>query len=160
MDIGQIYLSLITAIPSNCIYTFCPKGDKTDHGCWCWNVLESSRRILILICIYLDSELCQVEAVAWQEKDKILWEGLFDERQCVAMAVLIMPDISLCWYNDILRCQVFWVLILIANVLRPVSITQYYYVSAVGGKSARLDKVTGLTTTNFAHVAINSRCSQ
>ena len=33
MDIGQIYLSLITAIPSNCIYTFCPKGDKTDHGC-------------------------------------------------------------------------------------------------------------------------------
>ena len=39
------------------------------------------------------------------------------------------------------------------------SITQYY-VAAVGGKSAGLDKVTGLTTTNFAHVAINSRCSQ
>ena len=34
------------------------------------------------------------------------------------------------------------------------------YVAAVSGKSAGLDKVTGLTTTNFAHVAINSRCSQ
>ena len=32
MDIGQIYLSLITAIPPNCIYTCCPKGDNTDHG--------------------------------------------------------------------------------------------------------------------------------
>ena len=32
MDIGQIYLSLITAIPSNCIYTCCPEGDNTDHG--------------------------------------------------------------------------------------------------------------------------------
>ena len=53
--------------------------------------METSGRILILICIYLDSEMCQVEVVAWQEKDKF-----FYVRQCVAMAVLIMPDISLC----------------------------------------------------------------
>ena len=115
MDIGQVYVSLITTIPNNCVYTCCPKGDNSDHWCWCWNV-ESSRRILILICIYLDSEMCQVEVVAGQQRDKILWEGLFGVRQCVAMALLIMSDISLCWCNDILRWQVFWVLILIANV--------------------------------------------
>ena len=31
MDIGQVYVSLITTIPNNCVYTCCPKGDNSDH---------------------------------------------------------------------------------------------------------------------------------
>ena len=115
MDIGQVYVSLITTIPNNCVYTCCPKGDNSDHWCWCWNV-ESSRRILILICIYLDSEMCQVEVVAGRkgiksyEKAFLVWDNVL---QWLCWCLI---DISLCWCNDILRWQVFWVLILIADV--------------------------------------------